>query len=180
MLAFPPRIPVVTPVLLGPGSDIRMMMGWKVQRGVCVLGGTKSLSTSTRTGVRRSAVFGSAHTQQTPLKLHVEKWEGLVRNRARRFSGKWKSYRGVLSVWLVLHVLIILLSHLGQAEKIRNMLGWSLLEKTERSGVWVFRGALQGKNLFSSLDVVGDWERKGSYHTAWAVPCDVADARACG
>ena len=38
-------------------------------------------------------------------------------------------------------------------------------------GVWLFRGALQGKNLFSSLDVTGDWVRKGSYHTAWAVPC---------
>ena len=52
------------------------------------------------------------------------------------------------------------------------MLGWSKLEETERSGVWVFRGALQGENLFSSLHVAGDWERKGSYHTAWAVPCD--------
>ena len=30
MLAFTPRIPVVTPVLPGPGSDIRMKMGWKV------------------------------------------------------------------------------------------------------------------------------------------------------
>ena len=29
-------------------------------------------------------------------------------------AGKWKSLRGVLSVWFVLHVLIILLSHLGQ------------------------------------------------------------------
>ena len=36
----------------------------------------------------------------------------------------------------------------------------------------MFRGALEGKNLFSSLDVTGDWEKKGSYHTAWAVPCD--------
>ena len=73
VVGFPPRTPSVTPVLPGPGSDIRMKKGWKVQRGVCVPGGTKSLSTSTRTGVRRSAVFGSAHTQQTPLKLHVEK-----------------------------------------------------------------------------------------------------------
>ena len=53
----------------------------------------------------------------------------------------------------------------GPGRIIRNMLGWSLLEKTERSGVWLFRGALQGKNLFSSLAVAGDWERKGSYHT---------------
>ena len=42
-------------------------------------GGTKSMSTSTRTGVRRSAVYESAHTQQAPLKLHVETWEGLSR-----------------------------------------------------------------------------------------------------
>ena len=58
----------------------------------------------------------------------------------------------------------------GPGRIMRNMLGWSLQEKTERSGVWVFRGALQGKNLFSFLDVAGDWEKKGSYHTAWAVP----------
>ena len=60
----------------------------------------------------------------------------------------------------------------GPGRIIRNMFGWSLQEKTEKSGVWVFRGALQGKNLFSSLDVAGDWERKGSYRTAWAVPFD--------
>ena len=43
------------------------------------------------------------------------------------------------------------------------MLGWTLEEKIFGSGVWLFRGALQGKNLFSSLDAVGDWVRKGSY-----------------
>ena len=48
----------------------------------CVPGGTKSLSTSTRSGVRRSAVYESAHTQQTSKKLHVETWEGLFRNQA--------------------------------------------------------------------------------------------------
>ena len=35
----------------------------------CVQGGTKSLSTSTRTGVRRSAVYESAHTQQAPVEV---------------------------------------------------------------------------------------------------------------
>ena len=61
----------------------------------------------------------------------------------------------------------------GPGRIIRNMLGWSLEEKNVMgSGVWLFHGALQGKNLFSSLDVTGDWVRKGSYHTAWAVPCD--------
>ena len=141
-------------------------------RGVCVLGETKSVSPSTRSGVRRSTVYESAHTQQTPLELHSETWAGLLRNQGRRFSVRWKSARGVLLQWLVLHVLIILLSHLGQGSIIRNMLGWSQLGKTAWSGVWLFRSAFQGENLFSSLAVAGDWERKGSYHTAWAVPCD--------
>ena len=88
------------------------------------------------------------------------------KTRARRFSGRWKSFQGVL------HVLIILLSHLGPGRIIRNMLGWSLEEKNVvGSGVWLFRGALQGKNLFPSLDVTGGWVKNGSYHTAWAVPC---------
>ena len=59
----------------------------------------------------------------------------------------------------------------GPGRIIRNMLGWSQMEKTVRSGVWLFRGALQGESLFSSLVAAGDWVRKGSYHTAWSVPC---------
>ena len=80
-------------------------------------------------------------------------------------------YRCVLLKWHVLHVLITLLSHLAD-RVIRNMIGWTLQEKTDRSGVWLFRGALQGENLFSLLDAAGDWERKGSYRTAWAVLLD--------
>ena len=56
----------------------------------------------------------------------------------------------------------------GPRRIIRNMLGWSLLEKTERSGGMGVPGC---PNLFS-LAVAGDWERKGSYHTAWALPLD--------
>ena len=83
----------------------------------CVPGGTKSLSTSTRLGSGVLLCMGPLIHSRRLLKLHVEMWEGLFCvTRARRFSGKWKSYRGVLSVWPVLHVLIILLSHLGQAE----------------------------------------------------------------
>ena len=50
-------------------------------RGICVPGETKSPSMSTRSGVRRSAVCGSTPTQQTPLKLHAETWEGLLCNQ---------------------------------------------------------------------------------------------------
>ena len=31
------------------------------------------------------------------------------------------------------------------------MLGWSQMEKTDKSGVWLFRGALKGKNFFLPL-----------------------------
>ena len=96
---------------------------WPVRRNCyrcgqhfCVHGETKSLSTCTRTGVRRPAVEKLASPQQVPLKLHEETWAGLLKNRGLRISRRWKSYRGVLSVWHVLHVLIILLSHLGRVE----------------------------------------------------------------
>ena len=36
----------------------------------------------------------------------------------------------------------------GPGRVIRNMLGWTLAEKTEGSGVWLFRGALKGENIF--------------------------------
>ena len=137
----------------------------------CVPGGTKSLSTSTRTGVRRSAVYGPAHTQQTPLKLHVETWEGLLRNQGTKIFREVEIVPGCAVRVACPSCPDYYLEPPGPGIVIRNMLGWSRLVKTERSGVWVFRGALQGENLFSLLDAAGDWERKGSYHTAWAVPC---------
>ena len=138
----------------------------------CVFGGIKSMSTSTRTGVRRSAVYGSAHTQQTPLKLHVETWEGLLCNQGPKIFREVEIVPGCAVRVACPSCPDYYPEPPGPGIVIRNMLGWSRLEKTERSGVWVFRGALQGKNLFSSLAVAGDWERKGSYRTAWVVPCD--------
>ena len=60
----------------------------------------------------------------------------------------------------------------GPGIVIRNMLGLTLEEKIFGSGVWLFRGALQGENLFSSLDAAGGWVKKRSDRTAWSVPCD--------
>ena len=47
----------------------------------CVHGETKSLSTYTRTGVRRPAVEKLASPQQASLKLHEETWAGLLQNQ---------------------------------------------------------------------------------------------------
>ena len=54
----------------------------------CVHGGTKSLSTCTRTGVRRPAAEKLASSQQASFKLHVETWAGLLKNRGLRISQK--------------------------------------------------------------------------------------------
>ena len=49
----------------------------------------------------------------------------------------------------------------GPGRVIRNMFGWSQLEKTVWSGVWLFLGALRGENLFSSLYAAGGLGEKG-------------------
>ena len=116
-------------------------------------------------------MYESAHTQQTPMKLHVETWEGLLRNQGPKIFREVEIVPGCAVQVACPSCLDYSPEPPGTGRVIRNMLGWSQLEKTDRSGVWLFRGALQGKNLSASLDVAGDWERKGSYHTAWAVPC---------
>ena len=138
----------------------------------CVYGGTKSLSTCTRTGVRRPAVGKLASPQQASLKLHEETWAGLLKNQGLRISQEVEIVPGCAVRVARPSCPDYYPESPGPGIVIRNMLGWSLLKKTERSGVWLFRGALQGENLFSLLDAAGDWERKGSYRTAWSVPCN--------
>ena len=138
----------------------------------CVYGGTKSLSTCTRTGVRRPAVEKLASPQQASLKLHDEMWAGLPMNLGPRIFREVEIIPGCAVRVACPSCPDYYPEPPGPGIVIRNMLGWSQLEKTERSGVWVFRGALQGENLFSLLGAAGDWVTKGSYHTAWAVPCD--------
>ena len=50
------------------------------------------------------------------------------------------------------------------------MIEWTQVEKTEKSGLWWFRGALRRQEIFPVLLAAVDWVRKGSYHTAWSVP----------
>ena len=135
-----------------------------------VRGGTKAPSTSSRVRVRRSAVEKLASPQQTPSKLHVEVWEGLLSNQGMRFSQEEEIVLVCVVSGARPSCLYDSPEPPGPGRIIRNLLGWSQLEKTVGSGVWLLRGALRGENLFSSLCAAGDWVRKGSYHTAWAVP----------
>ena len=141
-------------------------------RRFCVPGGTKSLSTSTRCGVRRSAVCESAQAQQTPLKSHEETWAGPLRNQGPKIFWEVEIVPGCAVKVACPSCPDYSLEPPGTGRVIRNMLGWSKLEKTARSGVWLFRGALKGKNLHSSSCAVRDWVKKGSYRTAWAVTCE--------
>ena len=138
----------------------------------CVYGGTKSLSTCTRTGVRRPAVEKLASPQQASLKLHDETWAGLPMNLGPRIFREVEIVPGCAVRVACPSCPDGSPEPPGRGRVIRNMFGWSQMEKTERSWVWLFRGALQGENLFSSLCAAGDWVKKGSYHTAWSVPCD--------
>ena len=148
----------------------------------CVHGETKSSSTCTRTGVRRPAVEKLASPQQASLKLHDETWAGLLKNQGPRIFRDVEIIPGCAVRVACPSCPDYYPEPPGPGIVIRNMLGWSKLEKTERSGVWVFRGALQGENLFSLLDAAGDWVTKRSYHTAWAVPGDssCSCSYACG
>ena len=61
----------------------------------------------------------------------------------------------------------------GPGSDVGMKVGWKVLGKTRKSGVWFFRdaGGWLGSGVWPMLMGVVDWVRKGSYHTAWAVPC---------
>ena len=120
-------------------------------RAAGVRGGTKAPSTSTRIRGRRSAVEKLASPQQTSPKLHVEVWEGLLSNQGMRFSQEEEIVTGCVVSGARPSCLDDSLEPPGPGRIIRNMFGWSQLEKTVRSGVWLFRGALRGRIFFFPL-----------------------------
>ena len=136
----------------------------------CVPGGTKSLSTSTRCGVRRPAVDELAHPQQAPLKLHEEAWAGLLQNQGLGISQEVEIVPGCA----VLVACPSCPDHSseppGPGRIIRNTLGWSPLEETDRSGVWFLRAIHRihlhltlvcGRNSGNSSNSWGDTEAGG-------------------
>ena len=110
--------------------------------------------------------------QQASLKLHEETWAALLQHQGLRISQDVEIVPGCAVRVARPSRLDYYPEPAGPGIVIRNMLGWSQLEKTAMSGVWLFGSAFQGENLFSLLDAAGDWERKGSHRTAWAVPCN--------
>ena len=120
------------------------------ERGFCVPGGTKSLSTCTRTGVRRPAVEKLASPQQASLKLHEETWAGLLKNQGPRIFREVEIVPGCAVSVARPSCPDYYPEPPGPGIVIRNMLGWSQLEKTERSGVWLFSGCPPRRESFFS------------------------------
>ena len=60
---------------------------------------------------------------------------------------------------------------LGRHQHAPQSLGWERVCGTEKSGVWVLKGATRTYNLPRNLDDVGIvWEHRSGYETAWATP----------
>ena len=140
-------------------------------RGHCLRGGTMCTRTGTRDQVWLSDESKEFFSHQEPESLHVEAWADaqclpqkgfqVQEDEARCASVSFPSCYSDLTSVLP-----------GPGSEIGRQLGWTQLEKTGRSGVWFFRGAYQGEDLFSSLAVSGDGVKNWSYHTAWSVPGD--------
>ena len=102
-----------------------------------VQGGTKALSMSIRLGVGRPAVEKLASPQQAPGRLHEEAWAGLLQKQCLRISQKMEIVPGCAVVVACPSCPDHSLEQPGPGRVIRNMLGWSQLEKTAGSAVRV-------------------------------------------
>ena len=139
-------------------------------RGHCLQGGTKCTSTGSRDQVWLSDESKEYFSHQESESLHVEAWADA---KCPQKGSQVQEYGARCASVFFPSCFSDLTSVLpGPGSEIRRQLGWTQLEKTGGSGVWFFRGAYQGEDLFSPLAVSGDWVKKGSYHTAWSVPGD--------
>ena len=85
-------------------------------------------------------------------KLHVETWAGLLRNRSLRFSQEKEIVPGCA----VVVACPSCLDHtpVSPGRIIRNVLGWTLEEKADGSGVWLSGVPFEGR-ILSSLFAAG-------------------------
>ena len=97
------------------------------------------------------AVEKLASLQQAPGRLHVETWAGRNGNPILPISQVLEITPRCAETVVRLPSPSLSSVSPGSGREIRNWLGWTPLEKTARSGVWRFRGALVGSSIFSHL-----------------------------
>ena len=132
-------------------------------------GGTKPMSMSTRCQVGCPAVEKLASLQQAPGRLHDETWAGRVGNLSLPISQVVEIVPRCADMVTCLLPPFFSSVSPGPGREVRIGVGWTSLEKTARSGVWVFRCTLAGISVFFALAAAGDWVKKGSFLAAWAV-----------
>ena len=132
--------------------------GWVSLNSVSSVGNTedgrrrfwrkKASSSSTRCWVRRSAVDELAHAQQASRKMHDETWAGLLREQGLKISREVEIIPGCAVQVSCPSCPDNSPVSPGSGRVMRNMLGWSKLEKTDRSGVWLFHGCPERRDSF--------------------------------
>ena len=123
-------------------------------------GGTKPMSMSTRCQVGCLAVEKPASLQQAPGRLHVETWAGRNKNPSLPISQVVEILPGCADMVTRLPPPFFSSVPPGPGREVRNGMGWSLLEKTARSGVWLFRGAFRGSSAFFAFSACAYWVKK--------------------
>ena len=103
----------------------------------------------------------SAHTQQTPLKLHAETWEGLLRNQGPTIFREMELGSGCAVTVACPSCLDFSPEPPGPGRKIRNMLGWSLLEKQKGLGYGFFGVPSKGRIFFLPLTLLETGKGRG-------------------
>ena len=149
-------------------------------RGHCLRGGTKCSSMGSGAKVWLSDEIRSSLSHQKSESLHVETWAGAQDCPPQEGFQVREFPAGCASVSFLDCCSVLTSSLPGPGSEIRKQLGWIQLEKTERSGVWFFRGAFQGKDLFSSLADSGDWVKRGrtaQRGRSLGIPCARAHMR---
>ena len=142
-------------------------------RGPEPRGKTKMSRRSSLCKVRQDVGQKLAFPQQLSEKLHVETWAGgcpilnLGISQDQEIEGRCAVVGFSPRTPCVTPVLP------GPGSDIRMKMGWKIKTKTANSGVWSFQSAriMWGRWVLPLLTGAVVWVWKGSYRTAWAVPC---------
>ena len=99
-------------------------------------------------------------------RLHVETWAGRNGNPSLPISQVVEIMSGCADMVTRFFSSV----SPGPGREVRNGMGWSLLEKTARSGVWLFGRALRGSSAFFAFAAFVNWVEKDRSLRRWAVP----------
>ena len=128
------------------------------------------MSVSTRCQVGCPAVEKLVSLQQAPGRLHVETWAGRNGNPSLPISQVVEIMSGCADMVTRLPPPFFSSVSLGPGREVRNGMGWSLMEKTARSGHLLIRKKKDrsfGPTSFFVFLYILVWARHGCRATIW-------------